>query len=378
MMTHVCRGNLIFLTSNCGVLERVTELKFFFPALFLDFPLVLTHQSFTITPGSKLAHLPTVSLPVIAFLVVPTLRAANAPGRAGCLRRAGWLWQAVAPSLLCVLYLQRAAGGHDLLLEERQAVLWTPLRRQREAAVRRLRWGETCLESFFQRTEALFKSPNPTCTCALCLQLIFCNEYTQAEGHNWHLKHFCCFDCDCILAGETYVMEKDKPVCTPCYMKSYAVVGVLPQSLLAEKGNIPNSYVLSHCRNAHPARIQWTPRLRGSPTVTTTGTLSPSASSAPAAPSAWSVSASWPCRASSSAQWSAKRKSCLRWFGSQDHMWNQDRSNIRESTTNTAGGGSWFLYQEPVQSLCKTSRLSLTPAEPHWIDLEWSLILLAF
>lgn len=142
------------------------------------------------------------------------------------------------------------------------------------------------MESFFQRTEALFKSPNPTCTCALCLQLIFCNEYTQAEGHNWHLKHFCCFDCDCILAGETYVMEKDKPVCTPCYMKSYAVVGVLPQSLLAEKGNIPNSYVLSHCRNAHPARIQWTPRLRGSPTATTTGTLSPSASSAPAAPSA--------------------------------------------------------------------------------------------
>ncbi|NP_001232024.1 testin [Takifugu rubripes] len=53
--------------------------------------------------------------------------------------------------------------------------------------------------------------------------LIFCNEYTQAEGHNWHLKHFCCFDCDCILAGETYVMENDKPVCTPCYMKSYAV-----------------------------------------------------------------------------------------------------------------------------------------------------------
>uniref|UniRef100_H3C3D7 Testin n=1 Tax=Tetraodon nigroviridis TaxID=99883 RepID=H3C3D7_TETNG len=59
--------------------------------------------------------------------------------------------------------------------------------------------------------------------CAGCDELIFCNEYTQAEGHNWHLKHFCCFDCDCILAGETYVMENDKPVCTPCYMKSYAV-----------------------------------------------------------------------------------------------------------------------------------------------------------
>lgn len=58
----------------------------------------------------------------------------------------------------------------------------------------------------------------------VCVQLIFSNEYTQAEGQNWHLKHFCCFDCDCILAGETYVMENDKPVCKPCYMRNYAVV----------------------------------------------------------------------------------------------------------------------------------------------------------
>lgn len=58
----------------------------------------------------------------------------------------------------------------------------------------------------------------------VCPQLIFCNEYTQAEGQNWHLKHFCCFECDCVLAGETYVMEKDKPVCEPCYMRNYAVV----------------------------------------------------------------------------------------------------------------------------------------------------------
>ncbi|XP_061629851.1 testin [Phyllopteryx taeniolatus] len=59
--------------------------------------------------------------------------------------------------------------------------------------------------------------------CAGCDELIFCNEYTQAEGQNWHLKHFCCFDCDLVLAGETYVMEQDKPVCTPCYMNNYAV-----------------------------------------------------------------------------------------------------------------------------------------------------------
>ncbi|XP_034391506.1 testin [Cyclopterus lumpus] len=59
--------------------------------------------------------------------------------------------------------------------------------------------------------------------CGGCDELIFSNEYTQAEGQNWHLKHFCCFDCDCVLAGETYVMESDKPVCQPCYMESYAV-----------------------------------------------------------------------------------------------------------------------------------------------------------
>ncbi|KAM7002234.1 testin isoform 1-T1 [Tautogolabrus adspersus] len=58
--------------------------------------------------------------------------------------------------------------------------------------------------------------------CGGCDELIFSNEYTQAEGQNWHLKHFCCFDCDCILAGETYVMENDKPICKPCYMKNYA------------------------------------------------------------------------------------------------------------------------------------------------------------
>ncbi|KAM6972917.1 testin [Aplochiton taeniatus] len=59
--------------------------------------------------------------------------------------------------------------------------------------------------------------------CGGCDELIFSNEYTQAEDQNWHLKHFCCFECDCVLAGETYVMENDKPVCKPCYMKSHAV-----------------------------------------------------------------------------------------------------------------------------------------------------------
>ena len=56
------------------------------------------------------------------------------------------------------------------------------------------------------------------------LSVIFSNEYTQAENQNWHLKHFCCFDCDNILAGEIYVMVNDKPVCKPCYVKNHAEV----------------------------------------------------------------------------------------------------------------------------------------------------------
>ncbi|XP_043944635.1 testin [Protopterus annectens] len=60
--------------------------------------------------------------------------------------------------------------------------------------------------------------------CAGCDELIFSNEYTQAEGQNWHLKHFCCFDCDCILAGEIYVMVDNKPICKPCYVKTHAVI----------------------------------------------------------------------------------------------------------------------------------------------------------
>nr|XP_034342044.1 testin-like [Arvicanthis niloticus] len=60
--------------------------------------------------------------------------------------------------------------------------------------------------------------------CAGCDELIFSKEYTQAENKNWHLKHFCCIDCNYILAGKLYVMVSDKPVCKPCYMRNHAAV----------------------------------------------------------------------------------------------------------------------------------------------------------
>ncbi|XP_034341520.1 testin-like [Arvicanthis niloticus] len=60
--------------------------------------------------------------------------------------------------------------------------------------------------------------------CVGCDELIFSNEYTQAENQNWHLKHFCCFNCNKVLAGKVYVMVRSKPVCKPCYMRNHAVV----------------------------------------------------------------------------------------------------------------------------------------------------------
>ena len=47
-------------------------------------------------------------------------------------------------------------------------------------------------------------------------QLIFSKSYTQAEGSNWHLKHFCCFECDKKLGGEQYVV-RENPYCLGCY-----------------------------------------------------------------------------------------------------------------------------------------------------------------
>ncbi|XP_011307538.1 uncharacterized protein Tes [Fopius arisanus] len=58
--------------------------------------------------------------------------------------------------------------------------------------------------------------------CFACDELIFVREYTIAEGHNYHVKHFCCWDCDEPLAGKQYISESDRPLCLPCYQKTYA------------------------------------------------------------------------------------------------------------------------------------------------------------
>ncbi|KAJ8678482.1 hypothetical protein QAD02_014269 [Eretmocerus hayati] len=58
--------------------------------------------------------------------------------------------------------------------------------------------------------------------CFACDELIFVREYTAAEGHNYHIKHFCCWDCDKALAGLQYVIEDERPLCLACYQTNYA------------------------------------------------------------------------------------------------------------------------------------------------------------
>ena len=39
------------------------------------------------------------------------------------------------------------------------------------------------------------------------IQIIFADECTEAEGNHWHMRHFKCTDCSCILGGQRYIMR---------------------------------------------------------------------------------------------------------------------------------------------------------------------------
>ena len=56
----------------------------------------------------------------------------------------------------------------------------------------------------------------------LCLQIIFADECTEAEGRSWHMKHFCCYECDAQLGGQRYIMREGRPYCCACFETMYA------------------------------------------------------------------------------------------------------------------------------------------------------------
>lgn len=53
-------------------------------------------------------------------------------------------------------------------------------------------------------------------------QIIFADECTEAEGRHWHMKHFCCFECETVLGGQRYIMKEGRPYCCTCFESLYA------------------------------------------------------------------------------------------------------------------------------------------------------------
>lgn len=55
--------------------------------------------------------------------------------------------------------------------------------------------------------------------CKACDELIFTNEYTAAENSTFHIKHFCCYQCDIPLAGQKYIPDDktNMPICLTCF-----------------------------------------------------------------------------------------------------------------------------------------------------------------
>ncbi|XP_066499279.1 prickle planar cell polarity protein 3 [Hoplias malabaricus] len=58
--------------------------------------------------------------------------------------------------------------------------------------------------------------------CQACDEIILADECTEAEGRHWHMKHFCCFECETALGGQRYIMRESRPYCCTCYESLYA------------------------------------------------------------------------------------------------------------------------------------------------------------
>ncbi|XP_025739058.1 prickle-like protein 1 [Callorhinus ursinus] len=58
--------------------------------------------------------------------------------------------------------------------------------------------------------------------CSACDEIIFADECTEAEGRHWHMKHFCCLECETALGGQRYIMKDGRPFCCSCFESLYA------------------------------------------------------------------------------------------------------------------------------------------------------------
>lgn len=86
--------------------------------------------------------------------------------------------------------------------------------------------------------------------------MIFLKEYTIAEEHTYHVRHFCCFECDKPLAGLEYVSIEKQPVCLDCYQNKYGKVCTLVIKILSKCSMFYVWVSIILFRNAKPV-IKW-------------------------------------------------------------------------------------------------------------------------
>uniref|UniRef100_A0A8B9TA15 Prickle planar cell polarity protein 2 n=1 Tax=Anas platyrhynchos TaxID=8839 RepID=A0A8B9TA15_ANAPL len=61
--------------------------------------------------------------------------------------------------------------------------------------------------------------------------IIFADECTEAEGRHWHMKHFCCFECETVLGGQRYIMKDGRPYCCSCFEHRADFLSGSPQGI---------------------------------------------------------------------------------------------------------------------------------------------------
>ncbi|XP_037092711.1 testin-like [Pollicipes pollicipes] len=72
--------------------------------------------------------------------------------------------------------------------------------------------------------------------CPACDELIFSHQFTEAAGHSWHTRHFCCGACGQPLGGRQYVLREDAPLCLPCYQQRHGKTCVTCSRPIAPDG----------------------------------------------------------------------------------------------------------------------------------------------
>ncbi|MBZ3874152.1 Prickle-like protein 2 [Sciurus carolinensis] len=58
----------------------------------------------------------------------------------------------------------------------------------------------------------------PKSRCAASNEIIFADECTEAEGHHWHMNHFCCFEFKTVLGSQHYIVKEGRPYCCHCFV----------------------------------------------------------------------------------------------------------------------------------------------------------------